>query len=72
MNLLAPTIWDIALGLATLAAVALTAISLMSVLRSDREGGVVLGGILLVLFVPVIGPIAWLASASRYRALARH
>lgn len=66
-NPLVPAAYDITWSIVAALVIALTALALISLIRSGRRLSLVHATIwaLLILSVPVLGPIAWLAVGRR-------
>jgi hypothetical protein len=72
MNPLVPTPLDGALIVVSLGATTFALVAFISLIRAATPSGrVLLAWAIVVLFVPIIGPAAWLAGRHRERAKAR-
>ncbi|MEU2203468.1 PLDc N-terminal domain-containing protein [Microbacterium oleivorans] len=71
VNPLLPSVYDVVWSLVAVIVVALAVVALVSLARAGRGFTSVqaLAWVLVVLFVPVLGPVAWLA-VGRHAAVA--
>ena len=66
-NPLLPTAYDIIWSVSVLVAVAMLAWTLVSIARSSMDSPAKLAWVLIVLLLPIIGPICWLVARPQKR-----